>query len=110
MKTLVLCNQKGGVGKSAVSTLLTHYLAHEGRRVLAIDFDHQGNFSGSLARSNRFTPAAVMAAQLLSEPGCAMPAADAVLVKGDWALSMLERQPTLHNPFSRNLRAFLAPR
>jgi chromosome partitioning protein len=76
--------------------------------VLAIDFDHQGNFGGALARSNRFTPAAAMAAQLLSEPGCAMPAADAVLVKGDWALSMLERQPTLHNPFARNLRAFLA--
>lgn len=41
MKTLVLCNQKGGVGKSAVSTLLTHYLAHKGRRVLSIDLDHQ---------------------------------------------------------------------
>jgi chromosome partitioning protein len=48
-----------------------------------------------------------MAAQLLSEPVSTMPAADLVLVKGDWALSMLERQPTLHTPFARNLRAFL---
>ena len=46
MKTLVLCNQKGGVGKSAVSTLLTHYLAHKGRRVLAIDLGfRQGPFN-----------------------------------------------------------------
>ena len=37
MKTLVLCDQKGGVGKSAVATLLAHHLAHRGRRVLAID-------------------------------------------------------------------------
>lgn len=108
MKTLVLANQKGGVGKTAVATLLVHHLVQQGRRVLAIDFDHQGNFSGSLARSNRATPAGVMAAQLLSEPVSAMPGADLVLVKGDWALSMLERQPTLHTPFARNLRAFLA--
>ncbi len=107
MKTLVLANQKGGVGKTAVATLLVHHLAQQGQRVLAIDFDHQANFTGSLARSNRITPAAVMAAQLLSEPVSTMPAANLVLVKGDWALSMLERQPTLHTPFARNLRAFL---
>ncbi len=48
MKTLVLANQKGGVGKSAVATLLAHYLAQHGRRVLAIDLDHQGNFTQPL--------------------------------------------------------------
>ena len=53
MKTLVLCNQKGGVGKSAVATLLVHQLAHRGRRVLAIDLDHQGNFSKPLRLSGR---------------------------------------------------------
>ena len=36
MKTLVLANQKGGVGKSAVATLLVHYFAQHGQRVLAI--------------------------------------------------------------------------
>ena len=53
MKTLVLANQKGGVGKSAAATLLTHYFVRHGHRVLAIDFDHQGNFSNPLVLSKR---------------------------------------------------------
>jgi len=108
MKTLVLANQKGGVGKSAVATLLAHYLAERRQRVLAIDLDHQGNFSGSVGRSNRATPAGIMADRLLTEPISVMPRADFVLVAGDWSLSMLERQSTLHTPFARNLRSFLA--
>jgi len=108
MKTLVLANQKGGVGKSAVATLLSHYFAQHGQRVLAIDFDHQGNFSGALRRSNRAVAAGVTADRLLTEPACVMPRADFVLVPGDAPLSMLERQSALHTPFARNLRAFLA--
>ncbi len=53
MKTLVLANQKGGVGKSAVATLLSHYFVRHGRRVLAIDLDHQGNFCAPLIMSKR---------------------------------------------------------
>ena len=68
MKTLVLCNQKGGVGKSAVATLLAHHLAERGRRVLAIDLDHQGNFTRPLRLSGRTTPAPV-AADALSHEG-----------------------------------------
>jgi chromosome partitioning protein len=108
MKTLVLANQKGGVGKSAVATLLSHYFAQHGQRVLAVDFDHQGNFSGALRRSNRAIAASVTADRLLTEPACAMPRADFVIVPGDAPLSMLERQSTLHTPFARNMRAFLA--
>lgn len=108
MKTLVLANQKGGVGKSAVATLLSHHFVQHGQRVLAIDFDHQGNFSGALRRSNRAIAAGVTADRLLAEPACVMPCADFVIVPGDAPLSMLERQSTLHTPFARNLRAFLA--
>ncbi len=108
MKTLVLANQKGGVGKSAVATLLCHYLAQHGQRVLAIDFDHQGNFTGALRRSNRAVAVGTTADRLLAEPACVMPRADFVIVPGDAPLSMLERQSTLHTPFARNLRAFLA--
>jgi chromosome partitioning protein len=106
MKTLVLANQKGGVGKSAVATLLCHHLSQQRQRVLAIDFDHQGNFSGSIGRSNRATPAGITADRLLTEAISVMPCADFVIVTGGAPLSMLELQSTLHTPFARNLRAF----
>lgn len=108
MKTLVLANQKGGVGKSAVATLMAHYLAQRGSRVLAIDFDHQGNFSKPLRLSQRAALAGVSSDQLLSSPVTMMPTQNLVLVPSDRALIGLERQPSLHTPFARNLRAFLS--
>lgn len=46
----VLCvsNQKGGVGKTTTSNALTVGLAAKGLRVLAVDFDPQGNLSFGL--------------------------------------------------------------
>jgi chromosome partitioning protein len=108
VKTLVLCNQKGGVGKSAVATLLTQYLAHRGRRVLAIDLDHQGNFSKPLRLSGRVGPAAFASDALLAGTAPALPDRPLVLVPGDRALLGLERQPAMHTPFARHFRTFLA--
>ncbi len=108
MKTLVLCNQKGGVGKSAVATLLVHHLAQRGRRVLAIDLDHQGNFTKPVRLSGRATIAAIAADALLTGPPPPLPARPFVLVPGGRGLLGLERQPALHTPFARNFRAFLA--
>ena len=108
MKTLVLCNQKGGVGKSAVATLLAHHLAHRGRRVLAIDLDHQGNFTKPLRMSGRVTPSAFASDALMTGTAPALPNRPFVLVSGDRTLLGLERQPAMHTPFARNLRAFLA--
>jgi chromosome partitioning protein len=111
MKTLVLCNQKGGVGKSAVATLLVHHLAQQGRRVLAIDLDHQGNFTKPLRLSGRAAISSVASDALLtgtppsSHP---LPTQSFVLVPGDRALLGLERQPALHTPFARHFRAVLA--
>ena len=107
MKTLVLCNQKGGVGKSAVATLLVPLLAHRGRRVLAIDLDHQGNFSKPLRLSGRAAVSAVASDALLTDRPPALPDRPFVLVPGDRALLGLERQPALHTPFARNFRSFL---
>jgi chromosome partitioning protein len=107
MKTLVLANQKGGVGKSAIATLLTHYLHQQGRRVLAIDLDHQGNFSQPLRLSRRATLAGFGADRLLTESVAALPVADFVLVPDDPKLLMLERQPEKHNTLANNLHRFL---
>jgi len=108
MKTLVLANQKGGVGKSAVATLLVHYFAQHGQRVLAIDLDHQGNFSKPLRLSERAAVAACTADVLMTGSVGSLPPKPLVLVPSDRALLGLERQPALHTPFARAFRAFLA--
>jgi len=108
MKTLVLANQKGGVGKSAVATLLTHFCAQQGYRVLAIDLDHQGNFSQPLRLSARATEAAFTAGDLMSGNAGSLPQQPMVLVPSDRTLLGLERQPAMHTPFARSFRSFLA--
>ena len=107
MKTLVLANQKGGVGKSAVATLLSHHLAQAGKRVLALDFDHQGNFSKALRLSARPAVAAVTTDLLMTSTAVPMPQKPFVLVQSSLALLGLERQPDRHTPFAHCLRSFL---
>jgi chromosome partitioning protein len=107
MKTLVLANQKGGVGKSAIATLLALYLHRCGQRVLAIDLDHQANLSSPILRSKRATVATVTADALLTQAAATVASAPFVLVPAADALLGLERQPSLHTPYARNLRAFL---
>jgi len=97
-----------GVGKSAVATLLAHHLAYSGRRVLAIDFDHQGNFTKPLRMSGSFASAAFSSDGLMTGVAPALPDQPSVLVPADRALLGLERQPALHTPFARNFRNFLS--
>lgn len=107
MKTLVLANQKGGVGKSAVATLLCHYLSRQGQRVLAIDLDHQGNLSKPLRVSGRPLVAPVTADVLLTGAVTVLPSHPFVLVPSRPMLIDLERQPAMHSQFARNMRGFL---
>lgn len=107
MKTIVLANQKGGVGKTAVATLLAHYLGKIGHRVLAIDLDHQGNFTYPLTLSKRVHVAALTADQTLTDKDWQVPTKPFVLLPAADALLGLERQPLQHTPFARAFRGFL---
>lgn len=45
-KTIAICNNKGGVGKTTTSACLADIFGKQGYRVLLIDADPQGNLSG----------------------------------------------------------------
>lgn len=108
MKTLTLANQKGGVGKSAVARLFAHFLVRNGQRVLAIDLDHQANFTAPLEKSGKATIANFGASKILTGEGGDLPEGELVLVPADQdALMGLERQPEKHNAYASAFRAFL---
>lgn len=108
MITLVLANQKGGVGKSAVATQYGFFVKEKlDRNVLFIDADHQQNSSKAIAKSGlfkiaNFTSSAIFEGEqpVISETG-------SVLVHGDPQLSKLEKQGENHNAFANNLKTFL---
>lgn len=79
MKTIVVAQQKGGVGKTAIALHLAWYMQGEGKRVLLIDLDTQGNASYSLRQENQIIGSGLLFIQEELSELDAMPAGNSGL-------------------------------
>ena len=50
---IVVASQKGGVAKTTTTFNLASSLEAMGKKVLAVDFDHQGNLTSCLAKEGK---------------------------------------------------------
>ena len=57
MRTIAVCNQKGGVGKTTVAINLGAALAERGQRTLLVDLDPQGHLTEGLGLAEAAEPA-----------------------------------------------------
>jgi len=109
MKTIVLANQKGGVGKSAVAVQLAYFFhLFMEKRVIVIDFDHQRNTTKAIKTGNLIPVSKCLASDLLTKKIDSIEAEDSILIAADnSALLRMEKQASLHNSFATNLQSFL---
>ncbi len=89
MKTLVVNNQKGGVGKTLLSVHVAWYLAEAGAKVLVIDLDPQGNASHSLSAAQGLGPSSDL---FFGQPPAGPAQANLSLLAGDSRLHSVDAQ------------------
>jgi len=91
MKTLVINNQKGGVGKTMLAVHAAWYLAEGQARVLVIDLDPQGNASHTLSDRRQAGPSSALffgpTLAVAAEPGI-------TVLGGDRRLDAVDAQLT----------------
>ena len=54
MRVISIINLKGGVGKTFTAANMAHILNNQGKRVLLVDNDKQGNYHSSQPRTNSY--------------------------------------------------------
>ena len=89
MNTIVINNQKGGVGKTTLAVHLAWFMAEAGRRVLMVDVDAQGNATDTLKHYAGPTSAAD-----LFKPGARIVAGESngiTLARADSSLTDVDR-------------------
>src|SRR5699024_75406 len=86
---LPISNQKGGVGKTAISCHLAFHYRDEGKKVLFIDLDPQANGTSTISKA---TKPAMTATELFDENAKVKVSNDSItLVAADSKLTNLER-------------------
>jgi len=89
MQTIAIANQKGGVGKTAISCHLAFHYRDEGKKVLFIDLDPQANGTSTISKA---TKPAMTATELFDENAKVKVSNDSItLVAADSKLTNLER-------------------
>lgn len=108
MKTFIPANQKGGVGKTNTAFGFTYYLAEEGKRVLGVDGDEQGNYTRAMYE---YVQAGTGASQLFGDVPVSLPGpsgAITVIPADKEKLRAVERSAVTDAQLVSNLRARLA--
>jgi chromosome partitioning protein len=107
MKTLVISNQKGGVGKSTIACQFAYFLAKEGKRVIIIDTDHQANSTNAITASGKATLSSNTVDKLFTNKIDSIEDSEFLLLPSSPLLRGLEKIPDKHNLFATNFRDFL---
>ena len=94
MDTLVITNQKGGVGKTTIAALLAWWFAEkEKARVALLDLDSQKNLTRTFAQHRHEVSAARLFEAAPQLPFAERPPGDLCLFAGETELADLERAP-----------------
>lgn len=92
MKTLVIANQKGGVGKSGLCVNLSHRAVEEGKRVLLVDLDPMHSLSLVNPSTGYHEGPASVASHLFNQDATIIPeklSENLAILRGDDTLSLL---------------------
>ncbi len=90
MKTISICNQKGGVGKTTCSLCLSAGMSEQGKRVLLIDLEGQRNLTRTLGAEGKPTILEVLTDEAEITEAIAETAIGA-FIAGDKRLNLIDR-------------------